>query len=61
LHAQICWRPAGRCSRQKYFLKHGTQTSKSFVSQLESRINMTTLEPDPAPQRWRSMTLAPSA
>jgi len=33
----------------------------SIVSQLESRINMTTLEPDPARQRWRINTLAPSA
>jgi bifunctional enzyme CysN/CysC/sulfate adenylyltransferase subunit 1 len=50
LHAQICWmhsRPlqAGK----KYFLKHGTQTVQAIVSKLESRINMTTLEPEPEP------------
>ena len=50
LHAQICWmhsRPlqAGK----KYFLKHATQTVQAIVSKLESRINMTTLEPEPEP------------
>ena len=50
LHAQVCWmhsRPlqAGK----KYFLKHGTQTVQAIVSRLESRINMTTLDPEPAP------------
>jgi len=50
LHAQVCWmhsRPlqAGK----KYFLKHGTQTVQAIVSSLESRINMTTLDPEPAP------------
>ena len=50
LRAQVCWmhsRPlqAGK----KYFLKHGTQTVQAIVSSLESRINMTTLDPEPAP------------
>ena len=50
LHARICWmhtRPlqAGK----KYFLKHATQTVQAVVTQLESRINFTTLEPEPAP------------
>jgi bifunctional enzyme CysN/CysC/sulfate adenylyltransferase subunit 1 len=50
LQAQVCWmhsRPlqAGK----KYFLKHGTQTVQAIVSKLESRINMTTLEPEPEP------------
>ena len=34
---------------KKYFLKHGTQTVQAIVSSLESRINMTTLDPEPAP------------
>ena len=50
LHAHICWmhqRPlqAGK----KYFLKHATQTVQAVVTQLESRINMGTFEPEAAP------------
>jgi bifunctional enzyme CysN/CysC/sulfate adenylyltransferase subunit 1 len=50
LHARICWmhiRPlqAGK----KYFLKHATQTVQAVVTQLESRINFDTLEPEPDP------------
>src|SRR5450755_563686 len=50
LSAQVCWmhsRPlqAGK----KYFLKHATQTVQAIVTKLESRINMTTLEPEPEP------------
>jgi bifunctional enzyme CysN/CysC/sulfate adenylyltransferase subunit 1 len=50
LHARICWmhiRPlqAGK----KYFLKHATQTVQAVVTQLESRINFDTLEPEAAP------------
>jgi bifunctional enzyme CysN/CysC/sulfate adenylyltransferase subunit 1 len=52
LSAQVCWmhsRPleAGK----KYFLKHATQTVQAIVTKLESRINMTTLEPEPDPAR----------
>jgi bifunctional enzyme CysN/CysC/sulfate adenylyltransferase subunit 1 len=50
LHARVCWmhiRPlqAGK----KYFLKHATQTVQAVVTQLESRINFNTLEPEPDP------------
>jgi len=50
LQARICWmhsRPlqAGR----KYFIKHTTQTVQAVVTQIESRINFDTLEPEPAP------------
>jgi bifunctional enzyme CysN/CysC/sulfate adenylyltransferase subunit 1 len=50
LHAHVCWmhqRPlqAGK----KYFLKHATQTVQSVVTQVESRINMATFEPEAAP------------
>jgi bifunctional enzyme CysN/CysC/sulfate adenylyltransferase subunit 1 len=52
LQAQVCWmhsRPleAGK----KYFLKHATQTVQAIVTKLDSRINMTTLEPEPDPSR----------
>jgi bifunctional enzyme CysN/CysC/sulfate adenylyltransferase subunit 1 len=50
LHARICWmhtRPLQ--ANKKYFLKHATQTVQAVVTQLESKINFTTLEPEPAP------------
>ena len=50
LHARICWmhtRPLQ--ADKKYFLKHATQTVQAVVTQLESRINFTTLEPEPEP------------
>jgi sulfate adenylyltransferase subunit 1 (EFTu-like GTPase family) len=34
---------------KKYFLKHTTQTVQAVVTQIESRINFDTLEPEPAP------------
>jgi len=50
LSGRVCWmysRPlqAGK----KYYLKHATQTVQAIVTRLESRINMTTLEPEPNP------------
>ncbi|HVU28494.1 MAG TPA: GTP-binding protein [Verrucomicrobiae bacterium] len=50
LHARICWmhqRPlqAGK----KYFLKHATQTAQAVVTQIENRVDMETLEPEPNP------------
>jgi bifunctional enzyme CysN/CysC/sulfate adenylyltransferase subunit 1 len=49
LHAQICWMHSRQLQPgKKYFLKHATQTVQVIVSKLESRINMTTLEPEPA-------------
>jgi bifunctional enzyme CysN/CysC/sulfate adenylyltransferase subunit 1 len=50
LHARVCWmnqRPlqAGK----KYFLKHSTQTVQAVVTQLENKINFSTLEPEPNP------------
>lgn len=50
LQAKICWmhpRPLQR--GKKYFLKHTTQTVQAVVSSLESKINMSTLEPEPNP------------
>jgi bifunctional enzyme CysN/CysC/sulfate adenylyltransferase subunit 1 len=50
LTARVCWmhqRPlqAGK----KYFIKHTTQTVQVVVTQIESRINMGTFDPEPAP------------
>jgi sulfate adenylyltransferase subunit 1 len=50
LSARICWmhqRPlqAGK----KYFIKHTSQTVQAVVTQIVSRINFDTLEPEPAP------------
>jgi bifunctional enzyme CysN/CysC/sulfate adenylyltransferase subunit 1 len=50
LQARVCWmhsRPL--LPGKKYFLKHATQTVQAIVGKLESRINMTTLEPEPEP------------
>jgi len=50
LHARICWmhtRPLQ--ANKKYFLKHATQTVQAIVTQIESRINFTTFDPEPAP------------
>ena len=50
LHAQVCWmHPRPLQAGKKYFLKHATQTVQAIVTRLESRINMTTLEPEPDP------------
>ena len=50
LHAQVCWMHAKPLQPgRKYFLKHATQTVQAIVTQLESRINMTTLDPEPDP------------
>jgi bifunctional enzyme CysN/CysC/sulfate adenylyltransferase subunit 1 len=50
LHAQVCWMHAKPLQAgKKYFLKHATQTVQAIVTKLESRVNMTTLEPEPDP------------
>jgi len=50
LHARICWMHIRQLQAgKKYFLKHATQTVQAVVTQLESRINFDTLEPEPAP------------
>jgi len=52
LQAQVCWMHSRRLEPgKKYFLKHATQTVQAIVTKLESRINMTTLEPEPDPAR----------
>ena len=50
LHARVCWmhsRPLQ--AKKKYFLKHAAQTVQAVVTQLDSKINFDTLEPEPNP------------
>ena len=50
LHAKVCWmhpRPLQR--GKKYFLKHTTQTVQAAVTDVASRINILTFDPEPAP------------
>ena len=50
LHARVCWMHARPLqSGKKYFLKHAAQTVQAVVTQLESRINMSTFEAEPNP------------
>ncbi len=50
LQARVCWmhpRPLQR--GRKYFLKHTTSTVQAVVTDIEHRLNLTTLEPEAAP------------
>jgi sulfate adenylyltransferase subunit 1 len=50
LHAKVCWmhpRPLQR--GRKYFLKHTTQTVQAIVTEIEHRLDISTLEPQSAP------------
>jgi bifunctional enzyme CysN/CysC/sulfate adenylyltransferase subunit 1 len=50
LVARVCWmHPRPVSAGKKYFLKHTTQTVQAVVTALDSRIDMTTLEPEPNP------------
>ena len=50
LSARVCWMDKRPLQRgKKYFLKHGTQTVQAMVSNLDSRINIRTYEPEPEP------------
>jgi sulfate adenylyltransferase subunit 1 len=50
LHAHVCWMHQRKLQAgKKYFLKHATQTIQAIVTQVESRINMATFEPEAAP------------
>ena len=50
LQAHVCWMHQRKLMPgKKYFLKHTTQTVQAVVTQLESRINMATFEPENAP------------
>jgi len=50
LQAHVCWMHQRKLEAgKKYFLKHTTQTVQAVVTQLDSRINMATFEPEAAP------------
>jgi len=50
LHARVCWmHPRALQRGKKYFLKHTTQTVQAAVTDLASRINILTFDPEPAP------------
>jgi len=50
LHAKICWLHARPLERgRKYLLKHTTQTVQAMVTEIEHRLDLTSLEPQPAP------------
>jgi bifunctional enzyme CysN/CysC/sulfate adenylyltransferase subunit 1 len=50
LQAKACWMHARPLVRgKKYLLKHTTQTVQAVVAALNSRINISTLEPEPEP------------
>lgn len=50
LHAKVCWmHPRALQRGRKYFLKHATNTVQAAVTEIEHRLNIATLEPEPAP------------
>jgi bifunctional enzyme CysN/CysC/sulfate adenylyltransferase subunit 1 len=54
LHARVCWmheRPLQ--PNKRYFLKHTTQTVQAVVTQIETKINFETLEPEAAPEELK--------
>jgi len=50
LHAQICWmHPRALQPGRKFLLKHTTSTVQAVVTDIEHRLDIATLEPQPAP------------
>ncbi|HYP15991.1 MAG TPA: GTP-binding protein [Opitutus sp.] len=50
LHAKVCWMHSRPLQRgKKYYLKHTTNTVQAAVTEIEHRLNIATLEPEPAP------------
>jgi bifunctional enzyme CysN/CysC/sulfate adenylyltransferase subunit 1 len=50
LRARVCWmNPRPLQPGKKYFLKHTTQTAPVLINALDSRINIQTFDPEPAP------------
>jgi bifunctional enzyme CysN/CysC/sulfate adenylyltransferase subunit 1 len=50
LAARVCWmNPRPLTSGKKYFMKHGTQTVQAMISNLESKVDIRTYEPEPDP------------
>jgi len=51
LHARVCWMHSRPLQKgRKYFLRHTTRTVQAAVADIEDRIDMTTLEPEPDPR-----------
>ncbi|HEY4301305.1 MAG TPA: GTP-binding protein [Candidatus Didemnitutus sp.] len=50
IRARMCWMHARSLTRgKKYLLKHTTQTVQAVVTEIEHRLDFSTLEPQPAP------------
>jgi bifunctional enzyme CysN/CysC/sulfate adenylyltransferase subunit 1 len=50
LQAEVCWMHARPLQRgKKYFLKHTTHTVQAVVTEIVSRLNLSTLDPEPQP------------
>jgi bifunctional enzyme CysN/CysC/sulfate adenylyltransferase subunit 1 len=50
LQAKVCWmHPRALQRGKKYFLKHTTQTVQAAVTDVASRINILTFDPEPSP------------
>ncbi len=50
LRAKVCWMHSRPLQRgKKYFLKHGTNTVQVAVAEIEHRLDIESLEPQPAP------------
>ncbi len=50
LHAKVCWmHPRALQPGKKYWLKHTTHTVQAAVTEIVSRINITSLDSEPAP------------
>jgi len=50
LHARVCWMHSRPLQRgRKYLLRHTTRSVQAAVADIEDRIDMTTLEPEPDP------------
>jgi sulfate adenylyltransferase subunit 1 len=50
LQAEVCWMHPRTLQRgKKYFLKHTTQTVQVVVTEIVSKLNMATLDPEPDP------------
>ena len=50
LRAKVCWMHSRPLQRgRKYLLRHTTRTVQAAIADIEDRIDMTTLEPEPDP------------
>jgi sulfate adenylyltransferase subunit 1 len=50
LHARVCWmHPRALQAGRKYWLKHTTHMVQTVVTEITHRINIASLEPEPAP------------